>query len=55
MAAMHHEAPMEEANKIRIQAEQVQGRDSSGKQLGKIEGDGINDIDRPISAPIFAG
>ena len=55
MAAMHHEAPMEEANKIRIQAERVQGRDSSGKQLGKIEGEGLSDIDRPIPAPIFAG
>jgi hypothetical protein len=55
MAQMHHEAPLEEANKIRVQAEAVQGRDSSGKRLGQVEGEGLGEIDKPIPAPIFQG
>jgi hypothetical protein len=55
MAQVHHEAPLEEANKIRVQAEQIQGRDSSGKRLGAIEGEGLGEIDKPIPAPIFQG
>jgi len=53
MAHFHHEAPLEEANKIRVQAEQVAGRDSKGRQLGQIEGDGLDSIDKPIPAPNF--
>lgn len=53
MAHFHHEQPLEEANKIRLQAEQQVGRDSSGKRLGGIEGDGLESIDKPIPAPIF--
>jgi len=55
MAQMHHDAPLEEANKIRVQAEQIQGRDSSGKRLGQVEGEGLGEIDKPIPAPIFQG
>ena len=55
MAHFHHEAPLEEANKIRVQAERIQGRDSSGKQLGQVEGEGMDNIDKPIPAPQFAG
>jgi len=55
MAHFHHDAPQEEANKIRLQAEQNVGRDSRGRSLGQIEGDGLNDIDKPIPAPHFAG
>lgn len=55
MAQMHHEAPMEEANKIRVQAESIQGRDSSGRRLGQVEGEGIEDMDRFIPAPTFHG
>jgi hypothetical protein len=55
MAHFHHEAPLDEANKIRMQAEQNVGRDSRGKSLGQIEGEGLNDIDKPIPAPVFAG
>ena len=53
MAHFHHEAPLEEANKIRVQAESMQTRDSSGKALGKVEGEGLGDIDKPLPAPIF--
>jgi hypothetical protein len=54
MAHFHHEAPLEDANKIRLQAEQVQGRDSSGKPLGRVEGEGLDSIDKPIPAPVFS-
>jgi hypothetical protein len=55
MAHFHHDAPLEEANKIRLQAEQQVGRDSRGRPLGQIEGDGLDNIDKPIPAPHFAG
>ena len=55
MSHFHHEAPLEEANKIRLQAEQQVGRDSGGKTLGQIEGEGLSNIDKPIPAPHFAG
>jgi hypothetical protein len=55
MAHFHHEAPLEEANKIRLQAERIQGRDSSGRQLGQVEGEGLGEIDKPIPTPVFAG
>ena len=53
MTAMHHDAPLEDAEKIRIQAEQLQGNDSSGKRLGSVEGEGMHLIDKPVPAPIF--
>ena len=55
MAHFHHDAPMEEANKIRLQAENIQGRDSSGRRLGQVEGEGIEQLDKPLPAPSFAG
>lgn len=56
MLQMHHEAPMEEAEKIRVQLENIQGaRDSSGKSLGRVEGEGFGDIDRPVPQPVFQG
>ena len=55
MAHFHHEAPLEEANKIRVPAEQAAGRDSKGRQLGQIEGDGLDNIDKPMPAPAFNG
>jgi hypothetical protein len=55
MSHFHHEAPLEEANKIRLQAEQQVGRDSSGKRLGQVEGEGLDNIDKPIPAPEFIG
>ena len=53
MAHFHHEAPLEEANKIRVQAESQVGRDSSGRRLGQVEGEGLGDIDKPLPAPQF--
>jgi len=55
MAHFHHEAPLEEAEKIRRNAEANVARDSQGKSLGRIEGEGIGDIDRPMPAPTFQG
>jgi hypothetical protein len=54
MTHFHHDAPFEEANKIKVQAEQQRGgRDSNGKSLGQIEGDGMDSIDKPTVAPSF--
>jgi hypothetical protein len=55
MAHFHHDAPLEEANKIRVQAERLQGRDSSGRALGQVEGEGIESMDKPVPSPVFAG
>ena len=55
MTAMHHDAPLEDAEKIRIQAEQLQGKDSSGKRLGSVEGEGLGNLDKPVPVPVFAG
>lgn len=55
MAHFHHEMPLEEANKIRRQAEQQVGADSSGKSLGRVEGEGLGNIDKPLPAPVFQG
>ena len=55
MAHFHHEAPLDEANKIRLQAEQQVGRDSRGRPLGMTEGEGLDNIDKPIPAPVFQG
>lgn len=53
MSHFHHEVPLEETEKIRRNAEQQVGRDSSGKRLGQVEGEGLGEIDKPIPAPIF--
>jgi hypothetical protein len=55
MAHFHHDEPLEQANKIKMQAEQQVGRDSTGKKLGMVEGEGLGEIDKPIPAPHFAG
>ena len=54
MTNLHHDQPMEEANKIKVQAESQVGRDSSGRKLGQVEGEGLGNIDKPLSAPVFA-
>lgn len=54
MAHFHHDAPLEEAGKIKLQAENIQGmKDSNGRQLGQVEGDGLDNIDKPIATPRF--
>ena len=56
MLQMHHELPMAEADKVRVQAENLQGaRDSSGRQLGRVEGEGFGDMDRNVPTPVFHG
>lgn len=56
MLQMHHEKPMEEADKIRVQVENLQGaRDSSGKSLAQVEGEGFGDMDREVKPPVFIG
>jgi hypothetical protein len=54
MLQMHHEAPMDEADKIKVQIEQLQGnRDSSGKSLGQVEGEGFGQFDQTVRTPVF--
>jgi hypothetical protein len=53
MAELHHHAPQEEADKIRVQAEQQVGKDSNGRRLGQIEGEGIAALDTPMPVPVF--
>ena len=56
MLQMHHEAPMEEADKVQIQISQLQGnRDSSGKSLGSVEGEGFGNLNRNVQTPVFYG
>ena len=56
MTQVHHEMPMEEADKVQIQIEQLQGnRDSSGKSLGSVEGEGFGNLNRNVPTPVFYG
>lgn len=56
MLHMHHDMPLEEADKVRLQAENLQGaRDSQGKSLGKVEGEGFGELDRNVQPPVFHG
>ena len=58
MRELHYEKPREEEEKIRIQVENLQGaRDSNGKSLVRLEGDGLGQFDsQPTnSAPVFEG
>lgn len=54
MAEMHHYAPMDEQEKIKVQQDQLlNAKDSNGKRLGQIEGDGM-DFDLSKQAPQFS-
>lgn len=59
MSQMHHTAPQEEAQKIEVQLENLQGqaRDSSNRRLLQVEGEGFGRLDKmqPNIAPIFEG
>ena len=50
MAEVHHYAPMDEQEKIRFQQDSLlNARDSNGRKLGEIEGDGMQfDLSRPV-------
>lgn len=53
----HYDQPREEAEKLRVQLESLQGqRDSNGKRLVDVEGDGIGNVDQqPSKIPVFSG
>jgi hypothetical protein len=54
MAELHHWAPQDEADKIRVQVENLQGaQDSNGRRLGQVEGDGMNQLDKQMPVPVF--
>ena len=57
MLYQHYEKPREEADKIRVQLESLQGqRDSNGKRLVDVEGEGIGSLDQqPSKLPVFSG
>jgi hypothetical protein len=57
MLHMHHDLPNEEADKIRVQVEQLQGtQDSSGRGLADIEGDGLRQLSKNnVPNPVFHG
>jgi hypothetical protein len=56
MTYQHHERPQEEAEKIKVQLESLQGRDSNGRPLVSVEGEGLGSIERqPTLTPQFAG
>jgi hypothetical protein len=57
MTYQHHDKPREEADKIRVQLESLQGqRDSNGRSLVNVEGEGIGSLDnQPSKTPVFSG
>ena len=55
MLDLHYHAPLEEQEKIKVQQEQLLGaRDSKGKTLVSIEGDGMNFDATTKPLPIFS-
>jgi hypothetical protein len=57
MMQFHHDKPREEADKVRVQMENLQGqRDSNGRRLVQVEGEGLGDLDQqPSKVPVFSG
>ena len=57
MTQVHHEMPNDEAEKIKVQVEQLQGgQDSSGRNLAEVEGDGLRQLSRRnVPDPVFHG
>jgi len=56
MTLMHHDKPREEAEKVKVQMESLQGRDSSGRPLVQVEGEGMGSFDQqPNKMPVFSG
>jgi hypothetical protein len=57
MTYHHHDQPRDEAEKIRVQVANLQGqRDSNGKSLVNVEGEGIGSIEnQPNRTPVFSG
>jgi len=57
MTEMHHDRPRDEADKVRVQLESLQGqRDSNGRSLVNVEGEGLGNLDnQPSKTPVFSG
>lgn len=59
MTHFHHDLPREEYEKTRVQTELLQGnsgRDSNGRQLLSVEGEGFGNFDQqPSKIPVFSG
>lgn len=57
MTYQHHDKPRDEAEKIKVQLESLQGqRDSNGRRLVDVEGEGIGSIEQqPNKLPVFSG
>ena len=54
MMEMHHHAPLDEQEKIKVQQDQLlNSKDSTGKRLGMVEGDGMN-FDQTARVPTFS-
>jgi len=53
----HYDQPRDEAEKLRVQLESLQGqRDSNGKRLVDVEGEGLGNFDQqPSKLPVFSG
>jgi len=53
MMELHHHAPLDEQEKIKVQQDQLlNAKDSNGKRLGQVEGDGMN-FDQTSRDPVF--
>ena len=57
MTYQHHDRPQEEAEKIKVQMDNLQGqRDSNGRSLVSVEGEGFGSIEQqPSKTPVFSG
>jgi hypothetical protein len=54
MTELHYNAPREEAEKIRSQVDNFQStRDSNGRRLGQVEGEGLDRMNEVPPAPVF--
>lgn len=53
MEELHHFAPQDEADKIRMQVENMGPSDSRGRPLGMVEGEGMKQLDKSMPVPVF--
>ena len=53
MTELHHYAPMDEQEKVKVQQDQLlNAKDSDGRRLGQVEGDGMK-FDQTREVPLF--
>ena len=57
MTHVHHDMPNDEVEKVQVQLESLQGaaRDSNGRSLMSVEGEGMGQIKQQTEAPVFYG